>query len=131
MKKILVVDDEDFYLKLFTEGLTNVGFEVLTSNDGIDAYRKYLAHQPDMVITDIFMINNGIELLTKIKNDNKEFPVITITGGVGNDDGTNMLELSETLGADYCFQKPIHISDAVGVIKQHFSKIDDSRFLSN
>lgn len=118
--KILVVDDEDFYLKLFYEGLTGAGFDVITSDDGADAYEKYIAHQPDMVITDIFMKNNGIELLTNIKLVGKNVPVVTISGGIGTDNGTTALSVSDTLGADYNFKKPIQIGDIIQVIRNHF-----------
>lgn len=118
---ILLVDDDDFYLQLFREKLTKEGFAVIASDDGIDAYEKYFRHSPDMVITDIYMKSNGIDLLTKIKDHNPEIPVITISGGVGNDDGKAMLELATAVGADHHFRKPDEVDNLIQVVNKYFN----------
>lgn len=112
-KTILVVDDDPFYIDFFKQLFKKSDYSILSSNDGHYAYEIYQTRQPDLVITDIFMLSNGIELLTKIKSDNKATPVIIISGGLGKDKGYETLEMAKGLGADACFHKPIEPKDMV------------------
>jgi DNA-binding NtrC family response regulator len=119
-KTILVVDDDEISLKIHRDMLTEAGFNVITADDGIDAYNKYIRNKPDMVITDVIMRNNGIELLTKIKSLNDGCPVITVSGGIGIDTGQTLLEISEGLGSDYNFQKPVDKKGLITVVNSFF-----------
>ena len=110
---ILVVDDDPFYLDFFKQLFKKSNYAILTSNDGHFAYEIYQARQPDLVITDVFMLSNGIELLSRIKNDNKTTPVVIISGGLGKDNGYETLEMAKGLGADACFHKPIEPAEIV------------------
>ena len=106
-KSILVVDDNPFYIDYLKKLFKKQDYDILSSNDGYYAYEIFQARHPDLVITDVFMMSNGIELLSKIKDDSQKIPVIMISGGVGQDDGYNVLDVAKGLGADACFHKPV------------------------
>lgn len=57
--KILIIDDDPFFLKLMSEAFLENGFSVTTTGDGIAGIKAYLVHSPDVVICDLIMPNMG------------------------------------------------------------------------
>jgi len=79
-KVILVVDDEENIRILYREELVDCGYEVVLAENGEAALQKLSESKPDLIILDIKMPGmSGIELLKKIREDDKEIPVIMCT----------------------------------------------------
>ncbi len=57
--KILIIDDDPFFLKLMSDAFLENGFSVTTAVDGITGIKAYLEHSPDVVISDLIMPNMG------------------------------------------------------------------------
>jgi two-component system OmpR family response regulator len=57
--KILVIDDDPFFLKVMSEAFLENGFSVTTSGDGISGIKAYLEYSPDVVICDLIMPHMG------------------------------------------------------------------------
>jgi PAS domain S-box-containing protein len=80
---ILVVDDEEIIRYLLSEMLRELGFEVLTAEDGIegvDIYRDY-ASEVDIVLIDMIMPRmNGKETFLEMKKINPNVKAILSTG---------------------------------------------------
>lgn len=80
MHTILIVDDEPNYLIVLSEILKDEGFEVFTANSGKAGLPIVYSTDLDLVLSDMKMpVMDGIEFLSKIKDFNKELPVILIT----------------------------------------------------
>ncbi len=80
MAKILVVDDEEHIRLLYSEELTEAGYEVITAADGYKLTERIENEKPDLVILDIKMIDyNGLDLLQEIRNKFYDLPVILCT----------------------------------------------------
>jgi len=80
MHTILVVDDEPNYLIVLSELLRDEGFEIFTADSGQKAIPIVRHTDLDLVISDMKMPGmDGIELLDRIKNLNRNLPVILIT----------------------------------------------------
>ncbi|MEM7828392.1 MAG: response regulator [Candidatus Aenigmatarchaeota archaeon] len=80
MKKILVVDDEEYIRVLYKEELEDEGYNVCVACDGEEALRKIEEERPDLVILDIKMPGiNGIEVLRKLRQRWRDLPVILST----------------------------------------------------
>jgi PAS domain S-box-containing protein len=80
-EKILIVDDEEDIREVLRISLTDLGYEVLTAENGEEALRIVREITPPIVLTDIRMpVMDGIELLRKIKQEDSEIEVIMITG---------------------------------------------------
>lgn len=76
-KKILIVDDEAHIRLLYSEELTEEGYEVITAEDGLDLMERIETENPHLVILDIKMVNyNGLDLLQDIRNKFYDLPVI-------------------------------------------------------
>ena len=68
MAKILVVDDEEHIWLLYSEELSEAGYEVITAADGYKLTERIDSEKPDLVILDIKMIDyNGLDLLQEIE----------------------------------------------------------------
>jgi len=70
-KKILIVDDDDFLLGIYTKNFRDEGFEVLVAHDGEEAWEIIIGgNVPDVIFTGIVMPRmTGFELISKIQAD--------------------------------------------------------------
>lgn len=80
MHTILIVDDEPNYQIVLSEILKDEGYEVFTANSGLAGLPIVYSTDLDLVLADMKMPGmDGIAFLEKIKEYNKELPVILIT----------------------------------------------------
>ncbi len=80
MHTILIVDDEPNYQIVLSEILKDEGYEVFTANSGLAGLPIVYSTDLDLVLSDMKMTGmDGIAFLEKIKEYNKELPVILIT----------------------------------------------------
>jgi len=81
MKTILVVDDKRVQLKTLRRGLRTRGYQVVEAISGKEALDRLVKdNKIDIVLTDYAMPEmNGIELLQKIRKNNRTIPVIIMT----------------------------------------------------
>ncbi len=85
-KKVLVVDDEEDFLFTMEYWLKSKGYEVKTANDGFQAIDIAKEFDPNIIILDINMPGiDGVETLRRIREFNKEVPVLIITAFVGEE----------------------------------------------
>ncbi len=93
--RILLAEDSTFYRNLLSSYLSADGYEVITAEDGQQAWERIMSEQIDLVITDIEMPRmNGFELTQKIKESEqfKHIPVIAVTSLSGEDDKRRGIE---------------------------------------
>jgi two-component system response regulator (stage 0 sporulation protein F) len=77
MNKVLIVDDEVPIQILYTDELTEEGYEVITTGDGGGLLGLIEEARPDIVVLDIRLgAFNGLDLLQDIRNTYYELPVI-------------------------------------------------------
>ena len=75
--RILLVDDEESILLLYSEEIEEEGFAVEVAHNGDQALEAFKLAPPDLVILDINMPGmNGIEVLRQMKDINTDLPVI-------------------------------------------------------
>lgn len=80
MKKILVVDDEEFIRELYRDELVEEGYRVELAADGQEAIAKMVTFRPDLVTLDIKMPGlDGIEVLRRIREKDASVPVLLVT----------------------------------------------------
>jgi two-component system, response regulator, stage 0 sporulation protein F len=80
MAKILIVDDEEHIRYLYSEELSDAGYEVITAENGYMLLEKIEAEKPDLVVLDIKMVDyNGLDLLQDIRNKFYDLPVVLCT----------------------------------------------------
>lgn len=80
MKKILVVDDEEYIRELYRDELLEEGYEVELAEDGYEALSKMETSPPDLVTLDVKMPGlDGIEVLRRIREKDESIPVLLLT----------------------------------------------------
>jgi two-component system alkaline phosphatase synthesis response regulator PhoP len=68
-KKVLVADDEIHIVQVVAMKLRNNGLDVITADNGSDAYKLCCEEKPDIIVTDYQMPGmTGIELIEKIRS---------------------------------------------------------------
>jgi two-component system, OmpR family, response regulator len=58
-EKILIIDDDPFFLKVLSDTFIDFGFCVYTANDGIEGVKAFLDKSPDAVLSDLVMPRMG------------------------------------------------------------------------
>jgi CheY-like chemotaxis protein len=80
--KILVVDDEPFNVDFLAQELDDLGYDVVTATNGLEALERVHAQRPDLVLLDIMMpVLDGFAVLERLKaNDaTRDLPVVVIS----------------------------------------------------
>ncbi len=78
---ILVIDDEPVVCESCQRILSKEDFKVDTNTNPKEAYNQALLHNYDLVLLDLMMDEmDGIELLTALREEKPNLPVIIITG---------------------------------------------------
>ena len=81
-EKILIVDDEEVNLRLLTQWLVPLGYDIELASNGEEAVQKALSGRPDLIILDILMpVIDGYEACRILKEDpeTKHIPIIMVT----------------------------------------------------
>lgn len=111
MAKILIVDDEEHIRYLYSEELSDAGYEVITAENGHLLVEKIEEEKPDLVVLDIKMVDyNGLDLLQDIRNRFYDLPVILCTAY------DTFKEDMKSIAADYYVIKSFDLSELKGKI---------------
>lgn len=81
-KTILIADDETHILNVLSIKLQNAGYNVLSAENGAEAFELACAQTPDLVITDYQMPQlSGLELCSKLHSHGAtaQTPAILLT----------------------------------------------------
>ncbi|HDZ26780.1 hypothetical protein LCGC14_0501950 [marine sediment metagenome] len=105
-KKILIVDYDTKSIESLSKLFEAYEIEVMTSMDGVDAYEKFKADEPDLVLLEAMLPRlHGFDLAQKIYQDTKgRVPVIIVTAVYKGHQYRN--EALRTFGASDYFEKP-------------------------
>ncbi len=81
-KKVLIVDDEIHIVHVVAIKLRNNDYEVISADNGAEAFELARREKPDIIVTDFQMpVMTGLELVEKIRQCDaiKDVPVIMLT----------------------------------------------------
>jgi len=115
-KKVLVVDDEIHIVHVVAIKLRNNGYEVLTANNGAEAYELACSENPDIIVTDFQMpVMSGIELVQKLRENGptKDIPVVMLTAR----SFAISKEQQESMKISACLSKPFSPRELLGNIE--------------
>lgn len=107
-KRVLVVEDNELNLKLFTDLLRVHGHETLGVADGREALGRARGFVPDLIIMDIHLPHvSGLDLIVALKADAglSRVPVMAVTAYAGKGDE----ERIRAAGAEAYVSKPISV----------------------
>ncbi|AKK11832.1 response regulator transcription factor [Corynebacterium uterequi] len=108
--KVLVVDDEPNIVDLISVSLKFQGFDVETAESGDEALALARQTRPDAFILDVMMPGmDGFELLSKLREDGLDGPVLYLTAKDAVEDRIHGL----TIGADDYVTKPFSLEEVI------------------
>ncbi|HPS55820.1 MAG TPA: response regulator [Sedimentisphaerales bacterium] len=116
IKRVLVVDDEIHIVHVVAIKLRNNGYEVLTAENGEQAYEIAAVEKPDIIVTDCQMpVMGGLEFVEKLRNNEelKKIPVIMLTArsfDISED-------LKQQLNISGCLSKPFSPKELLSYIE--------------
>ena len=117
-KKILVVEDENFQLAMYSKILRAEGYLVFGAEDLTRAREIYKNNAPDVCIVDVRLPDgNGIQLCRKLKQsiDTRHIPVIIMSAHAHAE------ESSQEAFADDFIAKPFDLNVLLKLIEKHLA----------
>lgn len=127
---ILAIDDSVINLKLLSVILGREGFNVVTTNDSLEALPLTLEHTPHLILLDVMMPGlSGLEILRLLKQNNltQSVPVLMVTARTKGEDVRAALEA----GAFDYIKKPLDDIEIVARVqsalryKQHQDRLTE------
>ena len=116
---ILVVEDEESYQAALLVGLTREGYAVEIASDGVDALRRFIDHQPDLVLLDLLLPGmSGIEVCRRMRKI-APTPIIMVSA---LDTETDIV-LGLELGAEDYIAKPYRLRELVARIRSVLRRV--------
>ncbi len=120
--KILIIDDQQLVLLSLEKSLTDLGYQVISADNIIDAIAKYDAFNPNLVIVDINMSQDntsesesGLEVVKHIKQIKKDkTPVMVLSGNTDED----VIIRGFDLGIDDYMKKPLSLNEIGARVKR-------------
>ncbi|MGO3734186.1 MAG: response regulator transcription factor [Canibacter sp.] len=112
--RALVVDDEDSIVTLVAMALRYEGWDVETAATGAEALEKVRSFEPDVAVLDIMLPDfDGVQVLSRIRNNGNMFPVLFLTALDSVDDRVNGL----TAGGDDYVTKPFSLEELIARLR--------------
>ncbi len=87
MRKILLVDDDPLVLKMYQDGLSQLGAQVTTAGDGLAAIRALRNGKPDAMVLDLMMPRlTGVDVLKFVRSEPtmQSLPVVVLSNSYMN-----------------------------------------------
>jgi DNA-binding NtrC family response regulator len=112
-RSVIVIDDDEDTVRLFSEFLEEKGIKVLGRGyDGITAIKLYKEKKPDVVLIDMMMPNgSGFYAIKKIQEINSKAKIIAVSGDSSFSTEEKLGKLSIPL-----IQKPFNMEKILSVI---------------
>lgn len=121
MSRILVIDDDELFIKLMVHALKQRGHEVDFALDGLEGSKKFAATTYDAVVCDIVMPEQeGVKTITSMRRARPDVGIVAISGGLTKFGGKSLdiLEIAARLGADRTLTKPFQLSELVKTVEE-------------
>lgn len=119
MDKILIVDDEQEMVDLFTYILENEGYKTESASNGTLALAKIKANKYPVITLDLMLPGmDGLQLLEEIQKTSPDTQVVMITASAGIDSAVFAVEH----GAFAYLSKPVKYEDLAITAKNAYDK---------
>ena len=104
---VLLVDDEEQFLKVLSQRMEGRGLKVDTSTSGEEALKRVQGKEFDAIVLDLAMPGmSGIETLKRIRSENPDVQIIMLTGHGSVEKGVEAIKE----GAVDFLEKPADLS---------------------
>ena len=103
---VLVVDDRARPRRALAHELADAGYDVVEAQDGVEGWRLFGQHRPDVVISDVVMPKfSGTNLAGELRERHPELPLLFVSGFLGNEE----LDLKREFPGAQFMAKPLRL----------------------
>ncbi len=116
-KTVMIVEDNELNMKLFSDLLHAQGYETLQTRDGMEALALACRHRPNLILMDIQLPEvSGLEVTKWIKDDDRvsDIPVVAVTAFAMKGDEERIRQG----GCEAYISKPISVPMFLETIRQ-------------
>lgn len=118
MVTVLLIEDSAFQRKIITSMLNELGYDVITADNGYEGVKHILNEKPAIVLSDLLMPEyDGTWVLEQLKERGVKTPVIMVTSDVQ----TTTKDHCMNLGAFDYLNKPVQKNILQSVIEKALS----------
>lgn len=116
IKRILLIDDDEFIVRLLSLLLSKAGYEIVPATNGKEAKQVLSEQSVDLIILDLMMPEmDGLAFLNWLRRENSTtLPIIVLTSMVAADTGQQIA----AAGGAMLVYKPIKVPDLLEKIHQ-------------
>ncbi|MBS1538680.1 MAG: response regulator [Bacteroidetes bacterium] len=121
MKKILIIEDEEYIRSGAALLLEDQGFLTITAEDGEIGIEKALSEKPDLILCDVMMPNvDGYGVIFRLRQEptTANIPFIFLTAKVDR----SSVRMGMDMGADDYLTKPFTLDELVGAVNTRLEK---------
>jgi two-component system chemotaxis response regulator CheY len=114
---IMTVDDSPSMRMLLRAALTDLGYDVLEAEDGVQALERLDGVEPDLLITDINMPRlDGFGLIEKVREQDRHrnLPILVLT----TESSDEKKQRARSAGATGWIVKPFHPEKLAAAIRR-------------
>ena len=123
--KVLLIDDDEALIIIFTAALTKEGFQVVTASTGQEGLDKAATEAPNLILLDQVLPDfSGNDILKQLKLDEKtkNIPVIILS----NFSQDELVKEAINQGAaDYVFKYQVEPKDVIEKIKRTLGQVQN------
>jgi len=122
-QKILMIDEDRFFRKIYRDKLSRLGFDFVEATNGIEGLNKVIAEKPDLVILDLILPRkNGFDVLIDIKsNRNTENIPVIILSNLGQESD---IQRGLSIGAEaYLIKTEASLSKVIEKVREQLVKV--------
>lgn len=115
-KTILIVEDNELNMKLFSDVLEAKGYATVKTGNGMDAMELARTHMPDLILMDIQLPEvSGLDVTRWLKEDDelRHIPVVAVTAFAMKGDE----ERIRSGGCEAYISKPISVSHFIETVR--------------
>jgi DNA-binding NtrC family response regulator len=117
--KVLMVDDEEDFVKTLSERMKMRDLDSQVALDGAQALQRVEDDVPDVMVLDLKMPGiDGMEVLRRVRQAYPQVQVVVLTGHGSEKDEAE----ARRLGAFDYLQKPVDIETLIKTLKQAYKK---------
>ena len=114
-KKILIIDDDDVFVKPLRKFLTLNKFQVNVAENGMNGLELQTALDVDLIITDLRMEGmTGIDVINNVSKTFPNTPIMVVSGFINDSEFGGVDGYKNVVGI---YQKPIDYEKVIEQIK--------------
>jgi DNA-binding response OmpR family regulator len=123
-KRALLIEDDRHIIDLLTLHLRDLGFATFHATSGGEGLKRALQKDHDLIILDLMLPDlDGFEVCKRIREENKQVPLLMLTARAEELDKVLGLEL----GADDYITKPFSIRELIARVKALVRRVETDR----